>query len=143
SALFYDISTNIHFTGKWRISINLQQISAKIKQARLKSKKTQQQVADECGISKSILSKVENGQTASAVATLSKISEALDVPLSWVLDDQPERDLVLQPKSDRQFRAGHEEMGYSYALLARRRFANIESTLVHATPKDSNIRRDA
>ncbi|HEX6593365.1 MAG TPA: helix-turn-helix domain-containing protein [Bacillota bacterium] len=140
--LFYDKSTHIHFMGKGRISINLQQIGAKIKQARLKSKKTQQQVADECGISKSMLSKVENGQTASAVATLSKISEALDVPLSWVLDDQPERDLVLQPKSDRQFRVGHEEMGYSYALLARSRFSSIESTIVHVTPKDSNIRQE-
>src|SRR5699024_9290521 len=80
-----------------------------------------------------------NGQTASAVATLSKISVALDVPLSWVLDDKPERYLVLQPMSERQFRVVHEEMGYSYALLARRRYSNIESTIVHVTPKDSNI----
>src|SRR5699024_10925745 len=142
STLFYDKSTHIHFTGKGRISINLQQIGAKIKQARLKSKKTQQQVAEECGISKSMLSKVENGQTASAVATLSKISEALNVPRPCGLHDKPERDIVLQTKSERQFRVGHEEMGYSYALLARRRFSNIESTIVHVTPKDSNIRHE-
>ena len=87
---------------------------------RLRAKKTQQQVADECGISKSLLSKIENGQTASAIATLSKISEALKVPLSWLLDDHEDRDLVLLPRNKRQFKVGDDNMGYSYELLANR-----------------------
>lgn len=89
-----------------------------------------------------MLSKIENGQTASAVATLSKISEALDVPLSWVLDGHPETDLVLLPKSNRQFQVGDENMGYSYELLARSRFSGIEPTIVHVTPKDTNLRHE-
>lgn len=89
-----------------------------------------------------MLSKIENGQTASAVATLSKISEALDIPLSWVIDDQPETDMVLQPKDTRQALVGHEDMGYSYELLARSRFSKIESTIVYVTPKDTNLREE-
>lgn len=125
------------------MTLDLKRIGEKIKQARLRSKKTQQQIADLCGISKSLLSKIENGQTSSAVATLSKISQALDVPLSWVLDDRPETDLVLLPKSQRQARVGNESMGYSYELLANRsKFSNIEPTIVYVTPKDTNLRQE-
>ncbi|HLS07066.1 MAG TPA: XRE family transcriptional regulator [Bacillota bacterium] len=125
------------------ITLNLESIGTKIKQARLRLKKTQQQVAEECGISKSLLSKIENGQTSSAVATLSKISQSLDVSLSWVLDDRPETDLVLMPKASRQASVGDESMGYSYELLANRsKFSNIEPTIVYVTPKDENLRQE-
>ncbi|MFD1040204.1 helix-turn-helix domain-containing protein [Virgibacillus byunsanensis] len=121
--------------------IDIQHIGQKFKEARLRNKKTQQQIADECGISKSLLSKIENGQTSSAVATLSKICESLDVPLSWVLDGHPETDLMVLAKTDRQFKVGDENMGYSFELLANRsRFSSIEPTIVHVTPKDTNQR---
>jgi|SRR5690625_1714968 len=128
---------------KGRVPLDLHNIGRKIKQARLGNKKTQQQIADECGISKSLLSKIENGQTASAVATLSKISDALGVSLSWVLDNHPETDLMLLPKSERQLKVGDENMGYSFELLANRtKFSNIEPTIVHVTPKDANLRHE-
>ncbi|WP_404821767.1 helix-turn-helix domain-containing protein [Oceanobacillus halotolerans] len=141
--LFYYIT--IHSTvKKGEIPIDIQHIGQKIKEARMRHKKTQQQVADECGISKSLLSKIENGQTSSAVATLSKISEVLDVPLSWVLDGHPETDIMVLPKTKRQFKVGDENMGYSFELLANRsRFSNIEPTIVYVTPKDANYRVDA
>jgi transcriptional regulator with XRE-family HTH domain len=123
--------------------MNLDQIGQKMKEARLAQKKTQQQVADACGLSKSMLSKIENGQTSAAVATLSKISEQLGVPLSWVLDDHPETDLVIQPKAERKIKMGNENMGYTYELLANRsKFSSVEPTIVHVTPKDANLRRE-
>lgn len=126
-----------------RITIDLHSIGQKIKQVRLRHNKTQQQIADECGISKSLLSKIENGQTSSAVATLSKISQVLDIPLSWVLDDRPETDLVLLPQSNREVMVGDDGMGYSYELLANRsKFSNIEPTIVHVTPKHLNVRQN-
>lgn len=121
--------------------MNLAHIGKKIKQARLANKKTQQQIADACGLSKSMLSKIENGQTSSAVATLSKISEILEVPLSWMLDDHPETDLMILPEAERQISMGNEHMGYSYELLANRsKFSSVEPTIVHVTPKDVNLR---
>jgi len=110
----------------------------------LRQKKTQQQIADECDISKSLLSKIENGQTSSAIATLSKISNALDVPLSWLLEDTPEQDLVLLSKLERQAKVDDEHMGYSYELLANRsRYTGVEPTIVHVTPKNLTVREDA
>lgn len=99
---------------------------------------TQQEVADQCDISKSMLSKIENGQTAAAVATLSKISDALGVPLSWVLDDEKEEELIIQRKQERPSKVGDETIGYSYELLANRaHYSGIEPTIVHVTPKES------
>lgn len=109
----------------------------------MRKKLTQQQVADQCQISKSMLSKIENGQTASAVATLSKISEVLEVPLSWILDGKTEQSLVLQKKAERTSRVGDENIGYTYELLANRsHYSGIEPAIVHVTPKDSNLRKE-
>ncbi|RDW15996.1 helix-turn-helix domain-containing protein [Oceanobacillus chungangensis] len=124
--------------------INLHAIGLKLKEIRLRKKMTQQQVADRCGISKSMLSKIENGQTASAIATLSKISEVLNVTLAWILDDKTEEDLVLQKKSNRESKVGDVSMGYSYELLANRsQFSGIEPTIVHVTPKNINQREES
>jgi len=126
------------------LTINLDLLGKKIKQLRLRKKKTQQQIADECNISKSLLSKIENGQTSSAIATLSKISEALDVPLSWLLEETPEQDIVLLRKELRQPKVDDVHMGYSYELLANRsKFSGVEPTIVYVTPKDLNIREEA
>lgn len=129
---------------KERSQISLDNIGRKIKQLRLRQKKTQQQIADACSISKSLLSKIENGQTSSAIATLSKISNTLDVPLSWLLEDKQEQDLVFMSKAERQSKVGDEHMGYSYELLANRSpYTGVEPTIVHVTPKNLNVREDA
>lgn len=63
--------------------------------------------------------------------------------MSWVLDDRPETDLVMLPKSNRQISVDDEDMGYSYELLANRsKFSNIEPTIVHVTPKNTNLRNE-
>lgn len=119
-------------------------IGKKIRQLRLRKKLTQQQIADQCDISKSLLSKIENGQTSSAIATLSKISKALEVPLSWLLEDEEEKDLVLLREDERQAKVDDEHMGYSYELLANRsRYTGVEPTIVHVTPKKYNVRKEA
>lgn len=123
--------------------MTLSHMGIKIKQLRLRQQRTQQQIADACGISKSLLSKIENGQTSSAIATLSKVSKELDVPLSWLLEDTPEQDIVLQKKSDRESKVGNVHMGYSYELLANKsKYSGVEPTIVHVTPKNLNMREE-
>jgi len=118
------------------IKIRLDYVGKKIKQLRLRRKKTQQEVADECHISKSLLSKIENGQTNSAIATLAKISDSLGVKLSLLLEDESEHDLVLLRKEERQSKVGDEHMGYSFELLANRSpYTGVEPTIIHVTPK--------
>lgn len=123
--------------------MTLSQMGIKIKQLRLRQQKTQQEIADECGISKSLLSKIENGQTSSAIATLSKISKELDVPLAWLLEDTPEQSLVIQTKNERSSKVGGVHMGYSYELLANKsKYSGVEPTIVHVHPKDLNLREE-
>lgn len=135
---------SVRFYCRGEIVISLSNVGKKIKQVRLRKKMTQQQIADICHISKSLLSKIENGQTTSAIATLSKISKALDVPLSWLLEDHEEKDLVISASRQRQPKIGDEHMGYSFELLANRsQYTGVEPTIVHVTPKNVNLRTDA
>lgn len=123
--------------------MTLSHMGIKIKQLRLRQQRTQQQIADACGISKSLLSKIENGQTSSAIATLSKVSKELEVPLSWLLEDTPEQDIVLQKKDNRESKVDDIHMGYSYELLANKsKYSGVEPTIVHVTPKNLNLREE-
>ncbi|ALC92641.1 hypothetical protein AM500_03580 [Bacillus sp. FJAT-18017] len=100
-------------------------------------KKTQQEIADQCGISKSMLSKIENGQSASALATLSKIAQALNIPLTWIINGQEEVDFIITKKDDRKFKMADIDLGYSYELLANPSHVSaIEPLIVTVTPKE-------
>lgn|SRR5699024_727077 len=123
--------------------MTLTQMGIKIKQLRLRQQRTQQEIASECKISKSLLSKIENGQTSSAIATLSKIAKELNVPLAWLLEDTPEQKLVLQTKHQRVSKIGDVHMGYSYELLANKsKYSGVEPTIVHVLPKELNLREE-
>src|SRR5699024_9957727 len=103
--------------------MTLSQMGIKIKQLRLRQQKTQQEIADECGIS--------------------KISKELDVPLAWLLEDTPEQSLVIQTKNERSSKVGGVHMGYSYELLANKsKYSGVEPTIVHVHPKDLNLREE-
>ncbi len=111
--------------------IDLSKIGKRIRKARLSQGFTQQELADRCGFTKSLLSKIENGQTASAVATLSKIADHLKTPLAWFLEEDRDEHLVLSPHRQRTSKLGSKEMGYLYETLANRsRFSKIEPVLV-------------
>ncbi|USG66621.1 XRE family transcriptional regulator [Brevibacillus ruminantium] len=115
--------------------IDLSEIGKRIRRARLSQGFTQQELADRCGFTKSLLSKIENGQTASAVATLSKIAEHLKTPLAWFLEENRDEHLVLLPSKQRTSKIGSKEMGYLYETLANRsRFSKIEPVLVTVPP---------
>jgi transcriptional regulator with XRE-family HTH domain len=124
---------------KGMLIIDLKIIGKRIKQARLNKGFTQQDLANRCGFTKSLLSKIENGQTASAVATLSKIADNLEIPLSWFLEENEQQNLILLPNNNRTSKIGSKEMGYMYERLANRsRFSKIEPVLV-TVPPDSEV----
>src|SRR5699024_4804224 len=81
--------------------------------------------------------------TSSAVAALASISDALGIPLSWVLDDHPETDIVLLPNDTRQYKIGNEHIGYSYELPANRsKFPHTDPTSVYVRPKHAKPRHE-
>lgn len=51
-----------------------------VKYARSQSGLTQQQLADACGVSKSLITEIENGTRNATSAMLNKLAEALNCP---------------------------------------------------------------
>ncbi len=64
-------------------------LGKRILELRLKSKRTQQQVCELTGLAVSYLSRLENDRMSPSIRTLTKISEALHVPLTSFFDDKP------------------------------------------------------
>jgi transcriptional regulator with XRE-family HTH domain len=64
-------------------------LGKKILELRRKSKRTQQQVSELTGLAVSYLSRLENDRISPSIRTLTKISEALHVPLTSFFDHKP------------------------------------------------------
>ena len=65
----------------------LQEIGARLKQARLAKNLTQQQLAEEADISASFLSNVEMGRQAMNIKTLISLLDILNVSADWLLNN--------------------------------------------------------
>lgn len=63
-------------------------VGRKIKQLRLKSQKSQREVADSTGLAISYLSRLENSHVNPSVGTLAKIAKAFGVPLASFFDGE-------------------------------------------------------
>jgi transcriptional regulator with XRE-family HTH domain len=57
-------------------------IAERVREMRLRHGWTVGRLADECGLSKSMLSKIENAQSSPSIGTLARLSEALSVPVT-------------------------------------------------------------
>ncbi len=64
-------------------------LGKRILELRLESKRTQQQVSELTGLAVSYLSRLENDRMSPSIRTLTKISEALHVPLISFFDEKP------------------------------------------------------
>lgn len=62
------------------------EIGARIRKLRIQQNRTLQQIADRVGLTRSMLSKVETGKTVPAVATLTRIAEALGVKVAALIE---------------------------------------------------------
>lgn len=117
------------------IFIDFLLIGNRVRQARLNKEMTQQELSESCGFTKSLLSKIENGRISVAIATLSKIAENLDLPISWFLEEHGVEDLVIVPSNKRDVIGSSDEIGYSFETLANfSRFSPIEPTIITIDP---------
>ena len=65
----------------------LQEIGARLKQARLEKNLTQAQLAEEAGISVSFLSNLESGRQAMNILTLISLLDKLNISADWLLNN--------------------------------------------------------
>lgn len=75
------------------------QIGINVKRLRTQQHRTLQEIANACGFTKSLLSKIENGVVVPPFATLSKIAEALGVKISVLLEEGTDKGCIFT-KSD-------------------------------------------
>ena len=115
----------------------------KIRQLRRKKILTLQNVSDLSGLSKSLLSQIENSFTAPPIATLLKISRALDVKIGYFFQDPPvsSRIAVVRHKDRKETvplhsHANGNKVGYQYKSLAHPMAdKNMEPFMIEILPR--------
>jgi transcriptional regulator with XRE-family HTH domain len=114
-----------------------QVIAARAREYRLAAGLTVGEMARRVGISKAMLSKIENAQTSSSLTTLARLAVGLEVPVTALfrgLDDEREAVFVPQGEGARIVRRG-SRVGHDYVLLGALRGAHkrMEALLVTLT----------
>ena len=70
----------------------LQSVGNKIKTTRKRKGISQTKIADECGVDKSNISRLETGLGNPTIITILKVANALSVPIGKLLDDKEATD---------------------------------------------------
>lgn len=115
------------------------QIARKIHELRQARNMTLQQVSDAAGLSKGLLSKIENCFVSPPIATLAKLADALEVPIGEFFEwPETESAVVYCPKSKRQnIRGRRTSMNYTYELLVPgRKRRDMQPTIVSIDGRD-------
>ena len=86
-------------------------IAARVREFRLQLGWTVGQLAAESGLSKGMLSKIENAQASPSLATLARLSEALQVPVTAFFRGLNEEQDVLFVKAGRGLNIEHKGSG--------------------------------
>lgn len=109
-------------------------IAQRLREYRLNLDWTMNQLSGRSGVSKAMLSKIENAQTTPAVATLSRLSDALAVPVAAFFRGLDEEHDLLHVKAGQGLDIQHRgsSSGQRYQLLGRMRFPHdrLEPTLI-------------
>ena len=87
-------------------------IGTRIRILRRKQGRTVQEIADQGGFSKSLLSKIENNHITPAVATLTKIARALGTTVSALVAEQEEHEIACDRRAEAEERAVQTECGH-------------------------------
>jgi transcriptional regulator with XRE-family HTH domain len=69
-------------------AVNTLEVGTRIKLLRINQKRTLQEVADSCGLSKSMISKIENNKSIPSIATLVKIAATLGSSISGLMEQE-------------------------------------------------------
>jgi transcriptional regulator with XRE-family HTH domain len=114
-------------------------IAERVREFRLQLGLTVGHLAEETGLSKGMLSKIENAQASPSLATLARLSEALKVPVTAFFRGLNEEQDVLVVKAGRGLDIEHKNSGpgHRYQLLGSMRAPHntLETLLVTLTER--------
>lgn len=91
-------------------------LCSRIRNIRTHKKLSLRALADECGVSSSMLSQIENGKVDPSLSTLRKIAIALEVPLFHLVMEESDGAGRLVRKSDRRH-LSFKESGLDYEII--------------------------
>jgi len=100
-----------------------QDIGKRMRSVRLQRAMNLQELASRTNLSKSLLSKIENGKVSSPVSTLFVIAKALNTKITYFFNDLDENPpIILVRKNERrQFHRAAARFGYKYEALGYKR----------------------
>ncbi len=114
-------------------------IAERVRELRLRHGWTVGRLAEACGLSKSMLSKIENAQTSPSLATLARLSEALTVPVTAFFRGLSEEQDVIFVKAGSGIDIHHRnsEAGQRYQTLGTMRAPHdsLEAMVVTLTER--------
>ncbi len=93
-------------------SINL---GKHIRKLRMQQNRTLQEIADKCGFTKSLLSKIETGKIVPPVATLVKVAQALGIKVSALIENNDGAETVYTTK--REIGENFIKTGVGYSIF--------------------------
>jgi transcriptional regulator with XRE-family HTH domain len=100
-----------------------QDIGKRMRSVRLQRAMSLQELASRTNLSKSLLSKIENGKVSSPVSTLFTIAKALNTKVTYFFSALDENlPIILVRKNERrQFHRANARFGYTYEALGYKR----------------------
>lgn len=117
-------------------------IGRKIKELRQQKGITIQDVSEKTGLSKGLISQVENDQVSPPISTLLKIASALKTDIAHFFQDKDFNPKITLVKKEERIKSGRRgikgiELGYTYESLAHKKMnKHMEPFLVTFEPKE-------
>jgi transcriptional regulator with XRE-family HTH domain len=116
-------------------------LGSKIRKLRKEQNRNLSEIADMCGFTKSLLSKIENGKTMPPISTLIKIADALGTKVSILLDDQQQTGTIYTTKETTHSKLVKTEKGYSFFAFAVERSEKLMQPFLFVSRKEENDNR--
>ncbi len=119
-------------------------IGGKVRRIRREKNMTIQQLAEKAGLSKGLISQIENDQVSPPISTLLKIAAGLHTEISYCFQDQTsDRRVTVVRRAERLVSPrrqvqGRATLGYTYESLAhKKKFKHMEPFLVTFEVKEA------
>jgi len=116
--------------------MNEKRIGERIRKLRLSKKMTLESLAKSTGFTTGYISRIENSENAPPISTLSKIAQALEVDISFLLyEDRTDssRNMIITRKDDpKELSNRKTSYGYRYEALASKKIGkNMEPYILY------------
>lgn len=93
-------------------------LGERLRRIRRQQGRTLEEIAQRCGCTRSLLSKIETGKSSPPIATLTRIAQALGIPVSELLADDAAAAVAYIPADPDGAALTVTDKGYRFRLLA-------------------------